>query len=279
MNEPQCFIMNGYMTGAHAPFKHRYLALPKLTKNCMIAFAKSVKTIRQYAKTPPKIGVAFASGAYVPQNETHEALETARKKSFETGLGLMSNRWWCDPILLGNPVSAYGVFRIGKKTAEKVKCDLDFIGVNVYQPFAEGSWGNKPNTDLPEEKLTSLGWVIDERVLYYTVKFFYERYKLPVMVTENGMADHDVLTPDGVHDEKRRRFIVAFLGQLKKAVDEGVPVLGYQYWSLTDNFEWAEGYGPRFGLIHVDYQTQRRTVKDSGLCYADIIRTNGEYLC
>ena len=121
MNEPQCFIMNGYMTGAHAPFKHRYLALPKLTKNCMLAFAKSVKTIRQYAKTPPKIGVAFASGAYMPQDETHEALETARKKSFETGLGLMSNRWWCDPILLGKPVCAYGVYRIGKKNGGEGK--------------------------------------------------------------------------------------------------------------------------------------------------------------
>ena len=81
-----------------------------------------------------------------------------------------------------------------------------------------------------------------------------------------------------VHDEKRIRFIHEYLGGVKRAVSEGIPVLGYQYWSLLDNFEWAEGYEPRFGMIHVDYKTQKRTLKDSAQAYKQIIETNGEDL-
>ena len=81
-----------------------------------------------------------------------------------------------------------------------------------------------------------------------------------------------------MHDEIRKTFLYDFLSGLKRAVDEGIPVLGYQHWSIMDNFEWCSGYGPRFGLIHVDYETQKRTIKDSARYYAEIIRTNGENL-
>ena len=98
-------------------------------------------------------------------------------------------------------------------------------------------------------------------------------------LTENGMANPDEVGSDGcVHDEIRKTFLHDFLGGVKRAVDEGIPVLGYQHWSIMDNFEWAEGYGPRFGLVHVDYETQKRTIKDSAVHYAEIIRTNGNNL-
>ena len=124
-----------------------------------------------------------------------------------------------------------------------------------------------------------MGWLIDGRCLYWTLRFFHERYGLPMMVTENGMANDDAVAADGgVHDEKRVKFLSEYLGNVKRAVDEGIPVLGYQHWSVMDNFEWAEGYGPRFGLIHVDYETKKRTLKDSALWYRDVIGTNGETL-
>jgi beta-glucosidase len=276
MNEPQCFIMNGYMQGAHAPFKHRYLALSRLTKNCLLAHAESVKTIRKHAKTPPKIGIAMAAGSYIPKDDSPEAEEAAYRKSFYDNRGTMSNRWWGDPIFKGMPVSAYGVYRTFRKDMPHYKCDMDFVGVNVYQPFFEGSWGDKTPKDIAKENQSSMGWVIDGRVLYYTIKFFYRRYGLPVMVTENGMADNDIVIDGKVQDHKRIRFIKEYLAGLKRAVNEGIPVLGYQYWSLLDNFEWAEGYTPRFGLIHVDYQTQKRTLKDSALFYKEWIQSNGE---
>ena len=88
------------------------------------------------------------------------------------------------------------------------------------------------------------------------------------------MCDNDNLSDDGcVHDAKRIGYMKDYIGNVKRAVSEGIPVLGFQYWSLMDNFEWAEGYGPRFGLIHVDYKTQKRTIKDSGFHYRKIIET------
>ncbi|MFR7829658.1 MAG: glycoside hydrolase family 1 protein [Eubacterium sp.] len=278
MNEPQCFIMNGYMQGAHAPFKHRYLALSKLTKICLMAFHDSVDIIRKYAKTPPKIGIAMAAGAFIPKSDSEEDVEEAREKTFYSGLGAMGNRWWCDPVFKGEPAAVYGVYRTHKKDMLKIKCKLDFVGVNVYQPFMDGSWGNKPAENTPKEKLTSMGWLIDGRVLYYTIKFFYERYDLPVLVTENGMADNDIVVNGEVKDDKRIKFINDYLSSVKRAVSEGIPVMGYQYWSLMDNFEWAEGYAPRFGLIYVDYETQRRTLKNSAYYYRQIIESNGEII-
>ena len=123
-----------------------------------------------------------------------------------------------------------------------------------------------------------MGWIIDGRVLYWTIRFFHERYGLPVMVTENGMADNDQVVSGEIHDTKRQSFMKEYLDGVKRAVNENIPVLGYQYWSLMDNFEWAEGYDPRFGLIYVDYPTGRRTFKDSAYEYQKIIESNGDIL-
>lgn len=279
MNEPQCFIMNGYMQGAHAPFKHDYLALSRLTRNCMLAHAQAVQTIRKYAKLPPKIGISMATGCFVPENESEEKIELARKMSMETGMGLMGNRWWMDPMLAGRSVRAYGVYSSKEEDMKKIAQPLDFVGLNIYTPYNYSDWGGDKRAKLTGLPRTSIGWVVDERVMYWTVRFVYERYKLPVMITENGMADNDFICQDGgVHDPQRADFICRYLGSLKRAVAEGYPVLGYQHWSLMDNFEWAEGYDPRFGLIFVDYKTGRRIVKDSAWAYKQIIETNGAAL-
>ncbi len=277
INEPSCFIMNGHMQGVHAPFKHRYLALPRLTRNCLMANKAAFDCIRQHAKKAPKIGVALAASAFVPESDSAADIEAARSLTFEGNSGTMANRWFDDPILLGKPVSAYGVYRVPEKLAKAVKCDYDFLGVNVYSPLQK-DWKDH-SSEWPEGRKTSMGWLIDGRCLYWTLRFFHERYGLPMMVTENGMANDDAVAADGgVHDEKRVKFLSEYLGNVKRAVDEGIPVLGYQHWSVMDNFEWAEGYGPRFGLIHVDYETKKRTLKDSALWYRDVIGTNGETL-
>ena len=278
INEPGCFIMNGYLQGVHAPFKRNYLALSKLTRNCMLAHAEAVRTIRQYAKRTPMVGVAFSSGAYVPETESLEDIEKARKKSVEMGNGLMANRWWMDPMILGKPVRVYGIFSSREKDMAAVCQQLDFMGLNIYSSMNYGDWGDVKQAPAGTPR-NSLGWVIDERVMYWNVRFIYERYRLPVMITENGLAAYDTVSLDGkVHDPKRTDFLCRYLRELKRAVDEGIPVLGYQHWSVMDNFEWAEGYDPRFGLIYVDYATQQRIVKDSAWEYRKIIETNGAYL-
>lgn len=279
MNEPGCFIMNGYMQGVHAPFKRNYFALSRLSKNCMLAHAEAVKTIRRYSKKKPKVGVAFSSGAFVPPNDSPDEIEKARRMTTETSNGLMSNRWWMDPMILGKPVRAYGIYHSDAKNMEAICQPLDFMGLNIYTSFNYAGWGN--GKEIPPEgtQKNSLGWVIDERCMYWNVKFMYERYGLPIMITENGLAANDIIDKDGkVHDPQRTDFIRRYLGQLSQAISEGIPVLGYQHWSVMDNFEWAEGYEPRFGLVYVDYKTQKRIIKDSAWEYKKIIETNGAEL-
>lgn len=278
MNEPGCFIMNAYMQGIHAPFKRNYLALSTLTRNCMFAHAASVKAIRKYAKKPVKVGIAFSTGAWVPENETPEEIEKARLLSMEKGCGLMGNRWWMDPMLAGKPVCAYGIYHSKKKDMTEIYQPLDFIGLNIYTSYNYAEWGGgkKADDSIPKN---CLGWVIDPRVMYWNVKFVYDKYKLPIMITENGLAALDKVTEDGkIHDENRIDFTKNYLANLKRAANEGVEIIGYQHWSLMDNFEWAEGYEPRFGLIHVDFATGKRTLKESAHYYKHIIETNGEEL-
>ncbi len=278
VNEPGCFIMNGYMQGVHAPFKRNYLALSKLTRNCMLAHAAAVKTIRQYAKLKPMVGAAFSSGAYVPKSEETEDIEIARKKSVEIGNGLMSNRWWMDPMILGKPVRAYGIYSSKEKDMPEINQPLDFMGLNIYSSMNYGDWGDVEKAPAGIAR-NALGWAIDERVMYWNVRFIHECYGLPIMITENGLAAHDTVSLDGkVHDPKRTDFLYRYLGQLKRAIGEGIPVQGYQHWSIMDNFEWAEGYDPRFGLIYVDFATQKRIIKDSAWEYRQIIETNGACL-
>lgn len=279
INEPGCFIMNGHMQGVHAPFKRNYLALSNLTRNCMLANAEAVKAIRKYAKQPVKVGVAFSSGAYVPDNETPEEIERARMLSMEKGCGLMGNRWWMDPMLAGKPVRAYGIYSSRKRDMGHIYQEYDFVGLNIYTSFNYAEWGFG-NKKAPEDmKKNSLGWIIDPRCMYWNVKFVYEKYGLPIMITENGLAANDVVSDDGrVYDPDRAEFMKGYLSALKRAANEGIPVIGYLHWSVMDNFEWAEGYEPRFGLVHVDYKNQKRTIKESAHYYKHIIETNGEEL-
>jgi Na+/melibiose symporter-like transporter len=197
----------------------------------------------------------------------------------EKGSGMFANRWWMDPILNGKPVKAFGIFHSNQKDMSDICQKLDFVGLNIYAPLTDYSKKSKTAKPEPGQPLTSIGWVVDGRVMYWTAKFVYERYKLPILITENGMADNDWVSLDSkVHDPQRTDYIQRYLSYVKKALAEGIPIIGYQYWSLFDNFEWALGYQPRFGLIHIDYKTQERTVKDSAFEYKKIIETNGSDL-
>ncbi len=278
INEPGCFIMNAYLQGVHAPFKRDYLSLSKLSKNAMMASAEAVKILRTEAKQKVKVGVAFSTGAWVPKNDSKEEIDKARRLTLEEGNGLMGNKWWMDPMLLGKPVKAYGIFSSKKKDMALIHQPLDFIGLNIYTSYNYAEWGGgeKPPVGAPKN---SLGWVIDERCMYWNVKFIYEKYKLPIMITENGLAANDAVSFDGdVQDPNRADFIRRYLSELKKVNNEGVPILGYLHWSLLDNFEWAEGYDPRFGLIYVDFKSGKRIIKNSAWYYKHIIETNGEEL-
>ena len=131
-----------------------------------------------------------------------------------------------------------------------------------------------PNPDVkPGIPRTSMGWAITGDALYWAVRFIHTRYEKPIMITENGMANVDFIMSDGlVHDQQRIEFLKLYLAGLKRAANEGYPIIGYMYWSILDNFEWAEGYDKRFGLVYVNYENQERMEKDSAIWFANYIK-------
>jgi beta-glucosidase len=126
---------------------------------------------------------------------------------------------------------------------------------------------------------TMMDWPMIPRALYWGPKWYYERYGLPIVITENGLASTDWVAVDGgVHDGPRIDFLNRYLREFKRASADGVKTMGYFQWSIMDNFEWGYGYSKRFGLVHVDFETQKRTLKDSAHWYKTVIATNGENL-
>lgn len=274
-NEPQCFLMNGHITCVHAPFKRVIFRFSRLIRHFMLANKESVRVIRKYAKKTPKVGLSFGSGAFIPENEKDKSsIEEARRKSFEVGMGIMNNRLWFDPVIKGKGASAFLIYHVSDSFAKKVQTDFDFLAINNYEAFNYSPWGEGRHVDKSGKMLNSMGWVCDGRTLYWTSKFMYERYNLPIMITENGYCDNDELKDGKVIDTKRIEYMDDYISNVRKAIEDGVNIIGYHYWSLLDNFEWAEGYGPRFGLIYVDYKTGVRTMKESALHYKNIIKEN-----
>lgn len=277
-NEPEAFIPGGYEWGNHAPFMQVGEARVKaITRNVMLAHGKAVVKMREVAKRPIKIGAAHAACVTSPVNETPEEIEKARISTFETNRPYFCS-WWADPVCLGK--RQVGTDYLSDEDLKVIAQPLDFYAFNMYNADGYGAPKNQSNPRAyPGYPRTTMDWVITPECLYWGARFCYERYGLPIMITENGMSNIDFKMLDGkVHDPQRIDFVQRHLRWLRRAVDEGVEVLGYQYWSIMDNFEWTFGYSRRFGLIHVDYPTGERTLKDSAYFYADVIKTNGENL-
>ncbi len=277
-NEPECFIPAGHGDGVHAPFlKLSQEKIHAITRNVMLAHGKAVMKMREVAKRPIKISTAQAACVTSPVNETPEEIEKARVSSFETPRPYFCS-WWADPVYLGK--RQVGTNYLSDEDLKIINQPLDFYAFNMYNADGYGAPKNQSNPrSYPGFPLTAMDWFITPECLYWGARFCYERYGLPIMITENGMANIDFMMLDNkVHDPQRIDYVHRHLLGLRRATDEGVPVIGYQYWSIMDNFEWAMGYSRRFGLIYVDYPTGERTFKDSAYDYAEIIKSNGENL-
>jgi beta-glucosidase len=154
--------------------------------------------------------------------------------------------------------------------------------VNIYQgKYCRAGKDGKPE-DVPTPvgfPITAIQWPVTPEALYWGPRFLYERYGKPIYITENGMTNRDVISLDGkVHDPQRIDFLHRYLRELRRAAADGVDVRGYFLWTVMDNFEWGEGYKERFGIVYVDYPSQRRIPKDSAYWYRDIIASNGATL-
>lgn len=277
INEPSVFFGAGYGNGAHAPFEKAFYKAPWLMKNILLCHAEAVETIRKYSKCEAKVGVALAATAYLPKEESPDEIEKARMITFSNSLKIFACNIWADLMLLGRTDDKMTEKLLGSKVLAQCCPKLDFVGVNVYRPLnytCSSKYRQVPEAGIPRN---SLGWELCPSTLYWVLRFFSERYNMPIMVTENGVCLHDSKLSDGtVNDGARVAYLQEVLKGVKRATEEGINIVGYQYWSLMDNFEWADGYDPRFGLIYVDYKTQQRTIKASGYYYKKAIATNGE---
>ena len=287
-NEPQIFVGLGYRLGTHAPFQSQTSdeRLCAITRHVLLAHGRAVSVLRE-ACPDALVGLAPTGDCFLPADKSAEAVEAARAKSFSMGEEyVMSNVWWADPIFLGRyPEGARArlgdaLYPMSPDEWASVSQSLDFYGFNCYQG-ARGQAGPDGYDDYAYQgsPLTACGWNVTDDALYWSARFLYERYGRPVMVTENGCACLDWVSLDGkVHDPGRIDFLHRYLLGLRRAADEGVPILGYHYWSILDNFEWALGYDIRFGMVYVDYRTQKRTLKDSARWYQEVIAANGAQL-
>lgn len=289
LNEPQCFIGLGYGTGEHAPGLHcsRKDTL-QMAHNVLLAHGQAVQVLRQ---TIPGVQVGYAptGSSFYPETESAEDIAAARKATFDVSdQWTFSVSWWSDPVLLGRypetGVKAMGADmpKIGPDDMKLISQPLDFYGQNIYNSTPVQADGKGGYVCVPRPvgfSRTAIDWPVTPESLYWVPKFLYERYKTPIVITENGMSCHDAVSLDGkVHDPNRIDFIHRYLRELRRCVEDGTDVRAYFHWSLMDNFEWSRGYDERFGLIYVDFETQKRTLKDSFYDYSRIISENGKNL-
>ena len=281
LNEPQCFIGMGHQDGAHAPgMKMGFSEVLLAGHNALRAHGKSVQVIRAHAKTGSFVGAAQASKISIPASDQPDDIEAARQHMFSVrNKHVFNNTWFSDPMLLGcYPEEGVELFaedmpELLPGDLECINQELDYFGTNIYsgnhvRATEDNGFESVEKNDL---SVTAMGWLVTPEALYWGPKFFHERYQLPIVVTESGMANDDQVQNGKVHDRERIEFIYKYLSEYARAIEDGVPALGYFLWSLLDNFEWAEGYSKRFGIVYVNYETQQRILKYSAYWYKRLI--------
>jgi len=280
LNEPMAFTAVGYFAGVHAP---GYIAPQKFLKaahHTTIVQAEGGRIIRKNVKDA-YIGTTLSCSPVKPKGGKKAHEKAAHRAN------ILLNRLYIEPLLgMGYPTEGFAFMKGIKKYVQegdmdKVTFDFDFIGLQNYTqtvvrkyvlPYVWLLEQKAKNRGISEENITEMGWEVYPEGIYEILKQFSEYKNLPpIIVTENGAAFKDKVEGDRVHDKQRVDFYHKYLENVLKAKKEGVDIRGYFAWSFLDNFEWAEGYGPRFGLVHVDFETQKRTIKDSGLWFKEFL--------
>src|SRR5579859_4720757 len=277
-NEPWCTAYLGYVSGVHAPgVRDDHQAAVDVAHHLLLSHGLAIPRIRANAPEA-KVGAAlnlFPIFAGDERAETARAVQRADR---------LHNRWFLDPLYHGEyPSRLFEDLGVAPPPSQEgdmaiIGAPTDFLGVNYYSRWVIRAGTETPHgidyiRDLPRATLTEMGWEVYPHGLEVTLEELTRTYHpAALLVTENGAAFADEWNGDGrVADRQRVIYLRDHLEAMERAIEHGAPVVGYFVWSLMDNFEWAEGYSRRFGLIYVDYATQRRIVKDSGRWYAGFI--------
>jgi beta-glucosidase len=289
-NEPSCYIGFGLLDGKHAPGdKLKFSDYLVAAHNSMRAHGKAVQALRSKINDA-RIGYVLATHVTQPATDRPEDIEAAHTAMFAIGRrSAWENAWWTDPVIFGqypeDGVAFYGndMPKFDPRDFDDMKQPIDYLGLNIYtaRTYRRGPDGKPERLPFPPGYPRSgVDWQpIVPGCLYWGPRFFYESYRLPIIITENGLSTRDHVFLDGhVHDPQRIDYMHRALLELSRTIQDGTPVLGYYAWSLLDNFEWADGYKQRFGLVYVDYANQKRILKDSFNWYKKVILSNGRSL-
>jgi beta-glucosidase len=282
INEPAEHTLLGYGIGVHAPGKRLLFDALPVAHHLLLGHGLGVQALR--ASAGQNIGLANSHGPVWPASDSDQ--DTFSAMLYDT----LMNWLFADPVLLGRyPDDGFAAAMPGPvaEDLEIIATPVDWYGVNYYQPTMIGAPGEDAarsfgGLDIPAElpfgvreiegcPRTNFGWAVVPDGLHETLTTLRDRYGpaiKPLYITENGCS-----YGDPVHDTRRIEYLDSHIRAVGRAIADGIDVRAYFAWSFTDNFEWTAGYGQRFGLVHVDYETLQRTPKDSYYWYRDLIRS------
>jgi beta-glucosidase len=279
LNEPLCSAWIGHLEGRMAPGLTDLTAAVRASYHLLLGHGLAVDAIRA-AVPSAQVGIVTNLSTVHAATDRDEDVAAARRQDGHI------NRWWLDPVYgRGFPADMREVYGVELPEREgdlaKIAAPLDWHGLNYYMP---STVADDPSAPAPHVRSvrrlgvprTGMDWEIDASGIEALLLRLTDEYPVRrLYVTENGSAYPDVVRPDGtVDDPERQDYLERHLAACASAIRKGAPLAGYFAWSLLDNFEWAYGYDKRFGLVHVDYRTQIRTIKGSGHRYADIVRAH-----
>ncbi|MEW5987620.1 MAG: GH1 family beta-glucosidase [Chloroflexota bacterium] len=285
-NEPWCTSLLSHQIGEHAPGWQNWYAALRVAHHVLLSHGLATERIRANVKNS-QVGIALNFEPAEPASPSPADYHAAR---LWDGYYF---RWFLDP-LCGRRYPAdmldyyqrqgylpHGLDFVQAADLDTIARPTDFLGINYYTRHVardESSPDNRPQTVFPApvSKRTEMGWEVSPQTFYNLLNRLHFEYQIPkLIVTENGCSYLEEPDEGGrVADTRRIQFLQGHLAAAHRAIQNGVPLAGYFQWSLLDNFEWARGYTQRFGIIHVDYATQKRTLKDSAFWYRDVIATN-----
>jgi beta-glucosidase len=278
MNEPAVFTGAGYFLGIHAPGRSGLRNFLPAVHHVVLSIVAGARILRRICPDA-QIGNTFSCSHIEPFADEPKHINAAKRAD------ALINRLFIEPILgLGYPTddvtALKGIYKYHQPGDEdNISFDFDFIGIQNYTReivkysfFTPYIGASLVKAEKRNVELTDMKWEVHPPAIYHMIKKFdaYPQIK-KIIITENGAAFPDAVIDGRVDDPKRVKYLQTHLQQVLKAKQEGCKVTGYFVWTLTDNFEWAEGYHPRFGLIYIDFDTQQRIIKSSGHWYAALL--------
>lgn len=276
LNEPRCSATVGYYEGRHAPGERDRSKALTAAHHLLLAHGLAMPALRAHTRTA-KLGIVLDVKPYSPADERPESLQAAHH-----AYGIF-NRWFADPVFLGHyPQDIWEGFGdlvpdVRPDDLKIIHQPIDALGINYYSRGfvshdATLPYPHAAEVRHPESSYTAMGWEVYPQGLHDILKRLHQDYApKAIYVAENGSAYQDQVIAGEVDDEPRRSYLESHLSATADALAEGVPLVAYLVWSFLDNYEWGWGLSRRFGIVHVDYETLRRTPKKSALWYRDFI--------